>query len=162
MPMCKHFLFSVCRRPENACKHYHRLLRCPTSCGKNLCKFFHLTEALFAEFCSQRRPFLQEIQEEVNRVAYAYLKEGDKELCSAVLTGGQCTAVQCLRCYPKHGLVVCKRCTSFLTRTNTYRLDCCHVVCGDCVEFLPVRVDALMLYECPVCKEYGLPIKLYG
>ncbi|KAK4885606.1 hypothetical protein RN001_001877 [Aquatica leii] len=151
----------VCRK-QSECRYHHKLLLCPKQCGSNTCKFFHLSVDLFVDLLTQKRPFPQTIQEELNRVAWVYLKEdAGKEYCSAILTGGQCTEFKCRRCYPQQGLPVCKRCSSFLTRGYTYRMNCHHLICKDCIEFLPVRADAILIYECPVCRKYGVPTKLY-
>ncbi|KAK4886359.1 hypothetical protein RN001_002630, partial [Aquatica leii] len=155
----------VCRR--TACRHHHKFLLCRQQ-GQcfNKCKFFHLSEGNFDDFVNQRRPFIEDVQNEVNRVAYVYLNSEKREeagrYCSGTLTGGKCDFPQCVRCFPNHDYPTCNNCRGVLLRGITYRLNCMHLVCEDCInKVLPVQVTSIMTYECPVCKQYGVPSLLY-
>ncbi|KAK4875804.1 hypothetical protein RN001_012226 [Aquatica leii] len=138
---------------------------CPRQCVYNTCKYFHLNHDLLEDLVFNRRPFNENLQNEVNRIAYIYfgmLRPADKiQYCMGFLTGGRCSQATCFKCFQKTDYPACNSCGKVLTRGITQRLSCGHMFCDDCITVLPIKVDALLLYQCIVCDQYGLTHPVY-
>uniref|UniRef100_A0A1Y1KPG2 RING-type domain-containing protein n=1 Tax=Photinus pyralis TaxID=7054 RepID=A0A1Y1KPG2_PHOPY len=111
----------------------------------------------------QARPFNRILQGEVDRVAYIYTaNDTTGKYCAAILSGGECKSDFCKRCAPQPNLPLCRRCETILFRGHCYMLWCRHLICKRCIHFLPTKVEAIMLYECPACGVFGDVELLFG
>lgn len=163
--MCKGNLFGQCDKTR--CRYRHCLLRCTrASCTYNKCKMIHLSFTDFSKLRENIRPFEENIAKELERVAFAYFSimtiEQRDQHCSGKLTGGKCYRPTCMRCTePTIPFARCCKCKNDLENNRSHRLTCMHVVCTFCLDRLPLRYEALVHHECPLCQTYEYAYELY-
>uniref|UniRef100_A0A1Y1N2G2 RING-type domain-containing protein n=1 Tax=Photinus pyralis TaxID=7054 RepID=A0A1Y1N2G2_PHOPY len=162
--MCCDFLFGTCMR--NACTYSHELLRCFKMCNFNCCRRLHLTAEQLQQIGQQdASQWGQNIKAELRRIAWVYLRNCPSEkvdqYCAAKLLGSSCERATCLRCGVKKDRLCCPNCDTILTNSTTSRFMCNHLICTHCIDTLPLRIEAIPLYKCPVCDQYGYPKRIY-
>ncbi|KAF5269397.1 hypothetical protein FQA39_LY18910 [Lamprigera yunnana] len=118
------------------------------------------------ELSKNVRPFNKRIQTVVVRVGFAYFSiEGvarNTPLCQGKFGGGECTRtfyqhcnLECIQ-YP-----CCAKCMEVLEEGRAYRLNCNHLLCDQYLQKVPGQIEAVPILQCPTCKKYGFPKKLY-